>query len=73
VPPLIENVPLVWIVTALVYQPFIPAVPAVTERATFVGAVLSYWNEALFTGELVFPALSVHVPWTEAVVEFGPL
>src|SRR6185369_5830848 len=40
--PLTNSVPEVWTVTSLVYHPFAPAVPAVTDKATAVGAVASY-------------------------------
>src|SRR6266567_4227412 len=42
------SLPEVCTVTSLVYQPFVPGVPAVTDRAA-VGGVLSNLNEALAT------------------------
>src|SRR4051794_35575180 len=53
--------PLVWSVTSLVYQPFEPRVPAVTARATEVGADLSNLMVSAAAGVLR-PASFVHVP-----------
>src|SRR5881275_2280742 len=54
--------------SAWLYQPFESGTRAGT-AATPVGAVASYWspNEAVPT----LPALSVHVPLTDALAEFG--
>src|SRR6476646_2452100 len=56
--PLTNSVPEVWTVTSLVYHPFAPAVPAVTDKATAVGAVASYLKLKAMS-PLELPALSV--------------
>ena len=69
---LTSSAPDVCTVTSLVYQPFAPAVPAVTDKATAVGAVASNLKLKA-TGVLMLPALSVHVPVTDAEAVSGPL
>jgi hypothetical protein len=59
-------------VMSLVNQPFAPAVPAVTDRATAVGGVESNLKSKV-TSALELPALSEQWPVTEAVALSGPL
>ena len=68
--PLTESLPLVFTVTSVIYQPFAPAVPAVTDSDAD-DALASYWsaNEPL----AALPALSVQLPAAEAAALSGPL
>jgi hypothetical protein len=59
--PLIESVPSVWTVTFDVYQSFKPRVPAVIERLTPVGGVLSSLT-VRGVALVIKPALLVHEP-----------
>ena len=59
--PLTESAPLVATVTSLVYQPFVPAVPAVTVSIAD-GSVRSILKAALLIPVFVLPARSEHAP-----------
>jgi hypothetical protein len=69
---LTSSMPDVWTVTSVVYQPFVPDVPAVTAKATAVGGVESNLNPN-GASLLELPASSVQCPFTDPVAVSGPL
>src|SRR5574338_331367 len=67
--PLTESTPAVWTVTTDVYQPLVPAVPAVTDSVAD-GADASNLRFS-YAVPLVLPASSVQLPPTKAAAESG--